>query len=78
MHIAKDASNFYTYSKEFMSGAFPVIDEKANLIKDKLEQESRWKSKKGFDVLDKRENWNELPKKPPQSIIDDLMVPYIE
>lgn len=58
MHIEKDASNFYTYSKEFMGGAFPIIDEKDNIVKEKVEKEARWKSKNGFDILNKRENWN--------------------
>jgi hypothetical protein len=58
MQIAKDKANFYTYSKEFMSGAFPIIDEKDNIVKDRVDQEARWKSKNGFDILNKRENWN--------------------
>lgn len=65
MHIEKDTANFYTYSKEFNTGAFPIVDEKDNIMKEKVEQEARWKSKNGFDILNKRENWNEHPKKPP-------------
>ena len=41
-----------------MGGAFPIIDEKDNIVKEKVEKEARWKSKNGFDILNKRENWN--------------------
>lgn len=65
MHIEKDTANFYTYSKEYNNGAFPVVDEVKNIMIEKLAQEARWKTKNGLDILNKRENWNEHPKKPP-------------
>jgi hypothetical protein len=46
-------------------------------MKAKLENESKWKTKKGFDYIMKKENWNEHPKKPAQSAIDDLKIPYV-
>lgn len=47
-------------------------------MKDKLENEARWKTKAGFDYIMKTENWNEHPKKPQQSTIDDLKIPYVQ
>ena len=46
-------------------------------MKAKVENEARWKTKAGFDNVMKRENWNEHPKKPAQSTIDDLKIPYV-
>ena len=42
-----------------------------------MENEKRWKTKKGFDLQGKTENWNEHPKKPHPAILADLSVPYI-
>ena len=47
-------------------------------MKEKAENESKWKTKNGFDQIMKRENWNEHPKKPAQSTIDDLKIPYVQ
>ena len=47
-------------------------------MKEKEENESKWKTKKGFDNLIKKNNYAEHPKKPPQSIVDDLQIPYVE
>lgn len=33
---------------------------------------------KGFDNLLRNENFNTHPKKPPQSTLDDLQIPYVE
>lgn len=45
-----------------MSGNFPLVNESEIVQQAKLENESKWKTKKGMDVLNKRENWNQLPK----------------
>jgi len=63
-HIANDPSNFYTYSKEHLSLAFPVVNENEIKMKEKEDNESRWKTKAGFDYIMKKQNWNEHPKKP--------------
>ena len=47
-------------------------------VKEKEESEARWKTKAGFDTLNKRQNWNEHPKQPPQSAMDDLLIPYVQ
>ena len=62
--ISQDKDHFYTYGKESLSGAFPIVNENQVKMKAKLESESRWITKKGFDNLNKRQNWNEHPKKP--------------
>ena len=74
--IAKDPSKFYTYSAEHLSLAFPVVNENEIEMKAKEENEKRWKTKNGFDNVMKRENWNEHPKKPDQSTIDNLKIPH--
>ena len=50
-HIANDPSNFYTYSKEHLSLAFPLINEKDQYMKDKIADEAKWKTKAGFDYI---------------------------
>lgn len=47
-------------------------------MKEKEDNEARWKTKNGFDNLIKNANYAEHPKKPPQSILDDLQIPYVE
>ena len=37
-----------------------------------MQNEAGWKTKTGFDILNKKENYNEHPKKPPQSVVDSL------
>lgn len=76
--ISNDAKNFYTYSKDFLTLAFPLINENEIRAKEKEENESKWKTKNGFDQLVKKTSYAEHPKKPPQSIIDDLQNPYFE
>jgi len=75
--IENDKANFYTYSKEYLSQSFPLVNENMVAIKSKQDNESRWKTKEGFDVNGKRSNWNEHPKRPPQAVMDDLMIPYV-
>jgi hypothetical protein len=45
-------------------------------MQEKTLNESKWKTKSGFDTLNKKENFNVHPKKPPQSKCDELMIPY--
>lgn len=76
--IAKDSSKFYTYSADHLSLAFPVVNENEIQMKEKLENEARWKTKNGFDNVMKRQNWNDHPKRPDQATIDNLTIPYHE
>ena len=59
-----------------MSLAFPIVNENEIAVKEKEENESRWKTKTGFDNIMKRENWNLHPKRPDASTIADLKSPY--
>jgi len=47
-------------------------------VKEKADNESRWKTKSGFDYLMKRANINEHPKKPHPTVIDDLKHSHAE
>ncbi len=47
-------------------------------VKNKQENESRWKTPAGFDVHGKKTNWNEHPKKPHQTTLDDLKISFIQ
>lgn len=73
--ISKDPSKFYTYSKEHLSLAFPIVNENEIAVKEKEYNESRWKTRSGFDNVMKRQNWNEHPKKPHPSTMDNLLIP---
>lgn len=73
--ISKDTTKYYTYSVEHSSLAFPLVNENEIAAKAKEENERRWKTKNGFDNVMKRQNWNEHPKKPHQSTIDNLKIP---
>lgn len=75
--LAKDTGNFYTYSKEHLSLAFPLVNENEINAKAKAENEARWKTKNGFENVVKRTNWNEHPKKPDQAAMDNLQIPYV-
>ena len=66
-HIAEDKGNFYTYAKDFLSLAFPRVNEQEAALKQKQDNQTLWKTKTGFDNLDKKKNPNEHPKKPPIS-----------
>jgi hypothetical protein len=45
---------------------------------EKRIMEKKWKTPVGFDVRNKRTNWNEHPKKPDQTVIDDLQYSWIK
>ena len=75
-HIAKDPTKFYTYSSEHLSLAFPIVNENEIAIKEKEDNEAKWKTRAGFDNVMKRQNWNEHPKRPPQSVLENLTIPY--
>lgn len=77
-HIANDPSNFYTYSKEHLSLAFPLVNENEIKMKEKEAGEAKWKTKAGFDTLNKKTNFNAHPKQPPQSVMDDLKIPFVQ
>lgn len=76
--IAEDPKHFYSYGKDFLSLAFPIVNEHEQRLKEKEDSEARWKTEKGFDNLLRNENFNAHPKRPPQSILDDLTIPYVE
>jgi hypothetical protein len=46
-------------------------------MKEKEDNETKWKTKKGFDNLIKKNDYTVHPKKPPQCILDDLQMPYV-
>ena len=56
--IEHDKAHFYTYSKDYLSQSFPLVNENLIALKSKQENESRWKTKAGFDVHGKKSNWN--------------------
>jgi len=77
--IDEDAkSKFFTYSKKYLSLAFPLVDFAEVDYKEKLSNESRWKTKEGFRDI-RQENIHEHPKKPPISVIENIkQFPYYE
>jgi len=75
--IEKDSANFYTYSKDYLSSSFPLVNEHNIAVKQKLESEALWKTPSGFDVHGKKTAWNEHPNKPHQSVLDDLKYSYV-
>ena len=76
--IENDRANFYTYSKDYLSQSFPLVNENLIAQKEKADNESRWKTKAGFDVHGKKTAWNEHPKKPSPATMDDLKIPYVQ
>lgn len=70
--IAQDPSKFYTYSPDYLSLAFPIVNENEIAQNEKEENERRWKTKAGFDNVMKRENWNEHPKRPDEFTMHQL------
>ena len=76
--ISNDKEHFYSYSKEFLSGAFPMVNEAQVHMKEKAESESRWLTKNGFDKMGKRTNWNEHPRKPDPAKLTELRYPYVK
>lgn len=74
--IQDDKSGFYTYSKNHLSLAFPLVNEYDIVNKEKEINASKWKHKSGF-VKPRVENYNAHPKAPPQSVVDQIRtVPY--
>ena len=76
--VANDPEHFYTYSKDFLSGSFPLVNENQIKVKEKLQSEARWLTKRGFDQYGKRANWNEHPKKPDLATIENLKYPHVK
>ena len=60
--ISQDKAHFYTYSKEHLSLAFPLVNENEIKMKEKEAGEAKWKTKAGFDTLNKKTNFNAHPK----------------
>ena len=56
--------------------AFPKVNENELAANEKAEREAKWKTKTGFDILNKKENYNAHPKKPPVSKLEELQYPY--
>lgn len=76
--VSNDKEHFYTYSMNNMSGSFPVVNENQIKLKEKLDSEARWLTRKGFDNLNKRENWNAHSKQPDPAKMDELRYPYVK
>ena len=74
--LSEEQDNFYTYSAEHLTLSFPMVNEGDEVTKEREEAKSKWKTKAGFDNKDKKANFNEHPKRPPQSVIDDLQRSY--
>lgn len=74
-NLNRDKSNFHTFCEEFNTLSFPYIDPKQENFKEKLKAERKQKTKGGMDLLNKRQNWNDLPK-PDQATLENLKVPY--
>lgn len=53
------------------------MNEDENNAQEKSDNQNGWKTKSGFDILNKKENYNLHPKKPPQSKVDELTIPYL-
>lgn len=56
--IENDSAHFYTYSKQYLSQSFPLVNENLIALKNKEDNERRWKTKAGFDVHGKKSNYN--------------------
>lgn len=41
-----------------------------------MDNQNAWKTKSGFDILNKKDNYNQHPKKPHPSKQDELLIPY--
>jgi hypothetical protein len=78
--ISKDKGNFYTYSPEHLSLAFPVVNENEIAYNEKMMNQSKWKTPDGFQNVTRKskEEYTIHSKKPPQDILDDLKDPYYE
>ena len=76
--IAEDKQHYYTYSNDFLGGAFPVVNEETQIASEKADSQARWITPTGFDNLNKRINWNQHPKKPDSAKLSDLSYPYVK
>lgn len=52
-----------------------MVNENEIAVKEKEENERRWKTKDGFDIVNKRVNWNEHSKAPHPATIAELKIP---
>lgn len=78
--IAEDKGNFYSYSPDYLGLAFPVVNENEIAVKEKTLNESKWKTKQGFQNVTRKSKaeYSLHPKKPPQDVLDDLKDPFYE
>lgn len=76
--VAQDKANFYTYSPEHLSLAFPIVNENHIEQNEKILNQSKWTTKGGFHNVTKKpmEEYNVHPKKPSQDMLDDLKDPF--
>ena len=56
--ISTDQEHFYTYSKEYLGGQFPLVNVNEIKQNEKKSTEALWITKKGFDKFGKKANWN--------------------
>ena len=73
--MSNDKRNFFTYSKDHLSLAFPLVNEHEAARQAKLDNQAKWKNASGF-VKQKKENFNLHDKKPPVSVQDALKSAY--
>jgi hypothetical protein len=64
--------NYYTYSREYLGAAFPVVDPQHQAQAEIRAREAKFKTPQGFDTLMKREDWNKLSKKPTEAALEAL------
>ena len=76
--ILYDKKHYYTYSNDYNSGAFAIVNEAEERAKEKAKNQDSWISPTGFDNLNKRVNWNKHPKKPDAAKLDELLYPYVK
>jgi len=76
--IQNDNQHFYTYSKEHLSLSFPLVNENEIKMREKAENESKWKTNDGFKNVFRAHDYGEIPKKPDPAKMDDLTIPYVE
>ena len=77
--LADDKSNFYSYSKDHLSLAFPLVNEHEIDSKAKAANQAKWLTNDGFEnVLKRTLPYNHHPKKPDTAKLDDLADPRLD
>ena len=77
--ISQDKGNFYTYSPEHLSLAFPVVNENEIAYNEKMMNQSKWKTPDGFQNVTRKskQEYTLHPKKPPQDVLDDRLAGFV-